>query len=213
MQKAKNGLALTHDLFRILGSSLFPFRTIRVNETTAGQSPKKRGNMKFTELAGVAHNSSIQAFQYDGEKKVLGFKTSYSSAKCDKEGNVWKRLFAKKDANPAPEVAVRQGYNGRAGFPAAALPFFFLLIVSAGHMGSITGATIPRPNIIFILVDDLRWDGIGYNGNRHIRTPGIDRIAEEGMSFNYAHTTTPLCSPSRAGFFYRAPYQHTPDLQ
>jgi N-acetylglucosamine-6-sulfatase len=57
-----------------------------------------------------------------------------------------------------------------------------------------------RPNIVFVLVDDLRWDEIGAAGHSYVRTPSIDRIAREGAYFSRAFTTTPLCSPARATF-------------
>ncbi len=57
-----------------------------------------------------------------------------------------------------------------------------------------------RPNIVFILVDDLRWDALGVAGHPFIKTPNIDRIAKEGLLFRNAFVTTPLCSPSRASF-------------
>ncbi len=53
------------------------------------------------------------------------------------------------------------------------------------------------PNIVFILVDDLRWDDLGCAGNDFVSTPNIDRIAREGAQFQNAFATTPLCSPSR----------------
>ncbi len=55
-----------------------------------------------------------------------------------------------------------------------------------------------RPDIIFILVDDLRWDELGCMGHSFAKTPNIDRIAYEGMRFRNAFTSAPLCSPSRA---------------
>jgi N-acetylglucosamine-6-sulfatase len=57
-----------------------------------------------------------------------------------------------------------------------------------------------RPNIVFILVDDLRWDELGCTGHPFVKTPNIDRIASEGALFRNAFMTTPLCSPSRASF-------------
>ena len=57
-----------------------------------------------------------------------------------------------------------------------------------------------RPNILVILLDDLRWDALGYAGHRAVRTPQIDRIANEGVNFKNAFCTTSLCSPSRASF-------------
>jgi N-acetylglucosamine-6-sulfatase len=54
-----------------------------------------------------------------------------------------------------------------------------------------------RPNIIFILIDDLRWDEVDY---LFVKTPNIERIAREGVRFRNAFVTTPLCSPSRASY-------------
>jgi hypothetical protein len=54
-----------------------------------------------------------------------------------------------------------------------------------------------RPNIIFILADDLRWDETDYP---FVKVPNIQRIAREGVRFENAFVTTPLCSPSRASF-------------
>ena len=56
----------------------------------------------------------------------------------------------------------------------------------------------PPPNILFILLDDLRWDAPGYSGNTRVKTPNIDSIAKEGVNFKNAFCTTSLCSPSRA---------------
>ncbi|MFN0100261.1 MAG: sulfatase-like hydrolase/transferase [Gemmatimonadaceae bacterium] len=55
-----------------------------------------------------------------------------------------------------------------------------------------------RPNIVFVLVDDLRWDDIGVAGHPFVETPNIDRLAAEGSRFLNAFASTPLCSPSRA---------------
>src|SRR5262245_50669330 len=67
----------------------------------------------------------------------------------------------------------------------------------------------PRPNVVFILMDDLRWDELGCAGHPFSRTPHIDRIAREGALFRNAFATTPLCSPSRASFLTgRYPHAH-----
>ena len=54
-----------------------------------------------------------------------------------------------------------------------------------------------RPNIIFVLTDDQRYDAVGFL-NEEIRTPNMDRLAAEGVHFRNAFVTTSLCSPSRA---------------
>lgn len=61
-------------------------------------------------------------------------------------------------------------------------------------------APSPRPNIVVVLVDDLRWDDLGCTGHPFVKTPHIDRVAREGALFRNAFAATPLCSPSRASF-------------
>jgi N-acetylglucosamine-6-sulfatase len=66
-----------------------------------------------------------------------------------------------------------------------------------------------RPNIIFILSDDHRWDAMGNMGHPFIKTPSLDRLAKEGVHFSNAFVTTPLCSPSRASFLTgQYPHRH-----
>jgi N-acetylglucosamine-6-sulfatase len=55
-----------------------------------------------------------------------------------------------------------------------------------------------RPNIIVIVVDDLRWDELGIAGHPYLETPHIDRLAREGARFSNAFHAVPLCSPNRA---------------
>ena len=55
----------------------------------------------------------------------------------------------------------------------------------------------PR-NVIFILVDDHRYDALGYLGHPFLKTPNLDRLAAQGVHFANAFVTTSLCSPSRA---------------
>lgn len=54
------------------------------------------------------------------------------------------------------------------------------------------------PNIIFILADDHRYDAMGFMGHPFLKTPHMDRMAQEGIYFKNAFVTTSLCSPSRA---------------
>src|SRR5262245_41952620 len=55
-----------------------------------------------------------------------------------------------------------------------------------------------KPNLIVILVDDLRFDETSPAGHPYLKTPPLDRLAHEGASFVNAFHTTPLCSPNRA---------------
>lgn len=71
-------------------------------------------------------------------------------------------------------------------------------------LGSVAAAPLfaaaRRPNTLFVLVDDLRYDCLSLLGHPWIKTPNIDRIGREGAVFTNAFVTTPLCSPSRASF-------------
>ncbi|MEH0152682.1 sulfatase-like hydrolase/transferase [Limibacter armeniacum] len=54
-----------------------------------------------------------------------------------------------------------------------------------------------RPNIIFILTDDQSYGYMGGTGNPVVKTPNLDRLADEGTLFTNAHITSPICMPSR----------------
>ena len=68
----------------------------------------------------------------------------------------------------------------------------FLLSATAAAAAAET-----RPNIVWILVDDMSAD-FGCYGQRLIETPNVDRLAREGTRFSRAFTTAPVCSPSRS---------------
>jgi len=55
-----------------------------------------------------------------------------------------------------------------------------------------------KPNVLFILVDDLGWKDLGYTGSTFYETPNIDKLASEGTVFTDAYAASPVCSPSRA---------------
>jgi len=61
-----------------------------------------------------------------------------------------------------------------------------------------TGASGKKPNIIFILADDLGWAELGCYGNRFNETPHLDRLALKGLRFTQAYASAPVCSPYRA---------------
>jgi N-acetylglucosamine-6-sulfatase len=64
-------------------------------------------------------------------------------------------------------------------------------------LAPVAGAGTPR-NVIFILVDDLRFDMLGVQGHPWMETPHLDALARAGVQFRNAFVTTALCSPSRA---------------
>jgi arylsulfatase A-like enzyme len=58
------------------------------------------------------------------------------------------------------------------------------------------GAAAP-PNIVFIMADDLGYADLSITGSRHIRTPAIDSIAQQGVAVEQGYASTPICSPTR----------------
>ena len=65
-------------------------------------------------------------------------------------------------------------------------------------MVAVTAAAQQRPNILIIVSDDHAYQAISAYGSKLMRTPGIDRIAREGILFNKAFVTNSICGPSRA---------------
>src|SRR5690606_20050332 len=56
------------------------------------------------------------------------------------------------------------------------------------------------PNILWICTDQQRWNTIGALGNPFVKTPNLDRLVREGVSFNYSFCQAPFCTASRASF-------------
>lgn len=78
------------------------------------------------------------------------------------------------------------------------LPAAFMLIAIAAVSEQRLYAQEPRPNILFIMIDDLGWMDLACQGNSHLHTPNIDRLATQGMRFTDAYASAPVCSPTRA---------------
>src|SRR6266536_6076417 len=72
------------------------------------------------------------------------------------------------------------------------LSVFFAIAVSIAN-----AATPSRPNIIFLLADDLGYGDIGAFGQKKIRTPNLDRMAAEGMRLTQHYAGNAVCAPSR----------------
>lgn len=75
------------------------------------------------------------------------------------------------------------------GAAASALP--------AMAQGANVLAKAERPNVFFIIADDMTWSDAGCYGNPDVKTPNIDKLAAEGMRFSRCFTATAMCAPSR----------------
>jgi arylsulfatase A-like enzyme len=74
---------------------------------------------------------------------------------------------------------------------------FGLLLISCHSKKEKKNPVNERPNIVFIIADDMAWDDSGAYGHPRIQTPNLDKLAQEGMRFDNAFLTTSSCSPSR----------------
>lgn len=76
-------------------------------------------------------------------------------------------------------------------------PFFALLAIC---FFKVSGIATEKPNILFIVADDLSAEALGVYGNSVVKTPNIDRLAREGVTFDRAYCQYPVCGASRASF-------------
>ena len=64
---------------------------------------------------------------------------------------------------------------------------------------AVTACEAAKPNILFIIADDLGYADVGFQGCKDIPTPNIDSLAASGVRFTSGYVSGPYCSPSRAG--------------
>ena len=76
----------------------------------------------------------------------------------------------------------------------------------AGTIGTalatqVLAQTQTRPNIVFILADDMGWADLSCYGRPDYKTPNLDKLATQGMRFTNAYSAAPVCTPTRVGFY------------
>ncbi len=82
--------------------------------------------------------------------------------------------------------------------------------LSTASAGALSASQLPtRPNILWIMADQLRYDCLGVNSNPLIQTPHLDRLAARAAVFSHAFVQSPVCVPSRVTYFTgRYPHAH-----
>lgn len=87
------------------------------------------------------------------------------------------------------------------------LPSFTIYVVGVALFDMVCNAqttpasdTVKRPNIVFVLTDDMGYSDLNCYGGNFAPTPNIDRLAKEGVRFTHFYDDAPICSPSRAAF-------------
>jgi len=74
----------------------------------------------------------------------------------------------------------------------------FISLLLAGAATALTVQAVDRPNVVFLLSDDQGWQDYGFMGHSHVKTPNLDRLANEGLIYERGYVTAPLCRPSLA---------------
>ena len=72
------------------------------------------------------------------------------------------------------------------------------LLAASLSLGETGAGRNSRPNIVFILADDLGYTDLSCYGSKYYETPNLDRMAKQGIHFTDAHVSAPNCQPSRA---------------
>ena len=75
-----------------------------------------------------------------------------------------------------------------------------ILLCSSAALAALTAGAQSRPNILYIMCDDMGYGDLGCYGQRLIATPHIDSLARQGMRFTQAYAGSPVSAPSRACF-------------
>ena len=82
----------------------------------------------------------------------------------------------------------------------AVISTFALSIFSAGAAGKVSKRVSIKPNVVFVLADEWRYQSLGCNGNKDVQTPNLDRLASHAVNFTNAISTCPVCCPYRGSF-------------
>ncbi len=112
-------------------------------------------------------------------------------------------LFANQVSKTVPSQAIETDRRSSGGLACRTCILFLIIVLSAAcrPIVSLSAEYRPddrRPNIIFILADDLGYTDLGCYGSEYYETPHIDRMAREGMRFTNGYTCGPNCQPTRA---------------
>lgn len=73
-----------------------------------------------------------------------------------------------------------------------------LLMIGTAARAAEPPKPVAKPNIVFILIDDMGWTDVGCMGSTFFETPNVDRLASQGMKFTSAYSACTVCSPTRA---------------
>lgn len=105
-------------------------------------------------------------------------------------------MRASIDRSPARRLKLLASF-----LAAAAMPFPGAFAQAAPPPVQPAAVAAQKPNILFILIDDMGFADLSITGNRKVQTPNLDKLATDGVLMTRFYDAAPICSPSRAGFF------------
>jgi len=94
--------------------------------------------------------------------------------------------------------------------PSLAIASAFTACTSGGKQQNQETTPAQKPNIVYILADDLGYGDLSFLGQKHFQTPNLDRMAQEGMIFTQHYAGTAVCAPSRSSLMTGLTTGHTP---
>lgn len=94
--------------------------------------------------------------------------------------------------------------------PSMAITLFMGACANGGNKKELQPVNPQKPNIIYILADDLGYGDLGCYGQKYIQTPNLDRMAKEGMLFIQHYAGCTVCAPSRSSLMTGQTTGHTP---
>ncbi len=86
-----------------------------------------------------------------------------------------------------------------------------LILCGAGALTALAAGAQSKPNILYIMCDDMGYGDLACYGQQYISTPNIDRLAAQGMRFTQAYAGSPVSAPSRATFMTGQHTGHIPE--
>ena len=90
----------------------------------------------------------------------------------------------------------------------SALVLSFSIVMFWCNAQNKLGARNTKPNIILIMADDLGYGDVGFNGNKTVITPNLDKMSTKGLTLTDFYAAAPLCSPTRASVLTgRSPFR------
>ncbi|MEJ7613263.1 MAG: sulfatase-like hydrolase/transferase, partial [Candidatus Fervidibacter sacchari] len=78
---------------------------------------------------------------------------------------------------------------------------FGVVTAMQSHYGSVRVQRRRQPNLLFIHVDQIFCDAMSAHGCKYIRTPNIDRLVAQGISFRLSYSANPVCCPARSAWY------------